>query len=291
MKRGQQIGDIALYPMEVLAISQGMFGNFSHKGSMAIDIIGSGSGIEDAYAPFDLTLVWKDSLSGNGLCFQSDREVLCADGSKSFVTFVMWHMNDIRAYRVGQQFKQGQKIYEEGRAGFATGNHIHLNVAKGKYTGGYPLVKNSSGVWVIKNQVEPFKIFFVNDTVIRNAFGYTWETYVEPKSEIDRNGLPTITIIASTLQYRDKPNGDRLGILPQNSKLSYLGKSNKINGYEWAEIVYDNQIVYCALNQEWNTINNAVKEIVKTVEVVKEVVKPLDETIEKNGMKVRVVIT
>ena len=143
MKRGQTIKDVALFPMEVLAISQGMFNNFSHKGSMAIDIIGSGGGIEDAFAPFDCTLRWKDVKSGHGLLFQSDREVLCADGTYSHVHFVMWHMNDISAYRVGQKFKQGEKIYEEGMAGRATGNHIHFNVAKGVYQGGYPLIRNS----------------------------------------------------------------------------------------------------------------------------------------------------
>jgi len=288
MKRGQVIKDVALFPMEVLAISQGMYGNFSHKGSMAIDIIGSGGGIESAYAPFDCTLVWKDSLSGNGLCFQSDRAVLWANGTTDFVTFVMWHMNNISAYRVGQKFKQGEKIYEEGTAGRATGNHIHFNVAKGKYGGGYPLVRNSSNVWVIKNQVEPMSVFFVNDTILRTPM-YQWEIYV-PKVEFNRDGTAKIKIKASVLNYRKTPNGERVGLLPPNIELSYLGKTNEIGGHEWAEIVYENEIVYCALNQEWNEVVLPVKEVEKIVikEVVKEVTKPINEVFEKNGVRVSV---
>lgn len=185
MKRGQVIQDVALFPMETMTITQGMFGNFSHKGSMSIDLGGKDAGIDPAFAPFDLTLVWKDSLSGNGLCFQSDRPVICADGTINHVTFVMWHMNDISAYRVGQKFKQGEKIYEEGMAGRATGNHIHFNIAKGKYEGGYPLFKNSDGVWCIKNQVPPMDILFVNDTVMRNDGGYNWRTFYVPSAPCD----------------------------------------------------------------------------------------------------------
>lgn len=282
MKRGQVIKDVALFPMEVLAISQGMFNNFSHKDSMAIDIIGSDGGIEDAFAPFDCTLVWRDSLSGNGLCFQSDREVLWANGSSDFVTFVMWHMNDISAYRVGQKFKQGEKIYEEGRAGNATGNHIHFNVAKGKYGGGYPLVRNSSKVWVIKNQVPPMDVFFVNDTVMRIPM-YEWQVYT-PITIIDRTDLPKLKVLAKSLNYRKSPNGERLGTLPQGLELSYLGKTNMINGYEWAEIVYDSEIVYCAINEAWNEIIVPIKEVEKIVEVV----KPINEVMEQNGLRVSV---
>jgi hypothetical protein len=284
MKKGQVIKDVALYPMEVLALSQGMYGSFSHKGSMAIDIIGSGGGIEEAYAPFDLSIVWKDSLSGNGLCFQSDRAVLWANGEYEYVHFVMWHMNDIKAYSVGQKFKQGEKIYEEGTAGFATGNHIHLNVAKGKYGGGYPLVKNASNVWVIKNQVAPMDVFYINDTVVRNAFGYEWKTYVAPKNVIDRKGLPTLTVLANSLNYRKSPNGERLGQLPMGAILPYLGKSGVVNGFEWAEVLHEDELVYCAIEPTWNEITVPEKE------VIVEVTKPVDETFEKEGMKVRVVI-
>jgi hypothetical protein len=282
MKAGQVIRDVALFPMEVLAISQGMFSNFSHKGSMAIDIIGSGGGIENAYAPFDCTLVWKDSLRGNGLCWQSDREVLWANGSTDFVTFVMWHMNDISDYRVGQKFKQGEKIYEEGTAGFATGNHIHWNVAKGKYQGGYPLVKNKDNVWCIKNQVPPMDVFFVNDTIMRIPM-YEWKVYT-PTTQVNRDGLPYLKVKVGALNYRSSPNGERLGTLTQNAEYSYLGKTNLINGFEWAEIVFENQIVYCAIRDDWNEIIVPIEEVIKIVEVEKQI----DEVMEQNGIRVSV---
>lgn len=303
MKRGQVIRDVALFPMEWLYITQGMNGGLSHRNTKAIDIVGKDRTHEWAYAPFDCTLVWKDVKSGNGLCWQSDRPVLWANGTTDFVHFTMWHMDDISAYRVGQKFKQGEKIYKEGTAGFVTGVHIDLKVAKGKYPGGYPLLKNSFNAWYLRNEVAPFDVFFINDTFIqvdkdgkKLDGGYKWELYV-PAIEFDRNGTAKIKIKASVLNYRKTPNGERVGLLPSNVELVYLGKTNMINGYEWAEIVYENEIVYCALNDEWNEVVLPVKEVVKVVEkevvkeVIKEVVKPLDETIEKNGMKVRVVIT
>lgn len=285
MKPGQKIPGVALFPMEFLNISQGMNNAFSHRGSFAIDIIGRDGGIDLAYAPFDCTLVWKDVKAGNGLCWQSDRPVLCADGAVDFVTFVMWHKNDISVYQVGQQFKQGDVLYAEGMAGRATGNHIHLNVAKGKYTGGYPLYRNKYDVYCLFNQVPPMDVFFINDTRIIQPLGYEWHTYVSD-NEVYRDGLPYIRILAGSLNYRESPNGVRLGVLPQGAELPYLGKTNAINGYTWAELLFEGRLVYCAIHSGWNQIVIPTTE----VEVIKEVVIPVSETIDKGTYTISVAV-
>jgi hypothetical protein len=290
MKAGQVIRDVALFPMEWMQITQGMNTTFSHKGTKAIDIVGKDRTKEDAYAPIDCTLVWKDTKSGNGLCWQSDREVLWANGTIDFITFTMWHMNDISDYRVGQKFKQGEKIYEEGIAGNVTGMHIDLKVGKGKYQGGYPLLQNEFKRWYIKNEVAPFDVFFINDTFIqvdkdgkKLDGGYEWKVYT-PTTQVNRDGLPYLKVKVGALNYRSSPNGERLGTLTQNAEYSYLGKTNLVNGFEWAEIVFENQIVYCAIRDDWNEIIVPIEEVIKIVEVEKQI----DEVMEQNGIRVSV---
>ena len=192
MKLGTHLTDnngiqVALFPMETMTITQGTNSSFSHKGALSIDIAGDDAGIDVAYAPYDCTIRWKDVKSGNGILFQSDKKTLLANGEKDYSHFVMWHDNYTGDVKVGQKFKQGEKIYDEGTAGRATGNHIHLNVAIGKYDKGYPLVQNKYGVWELKNEIEPYLVFYVNETIIRNGHNYHWKTYTrlteEPKKE------------------------------------------------------------------------------------------------------------
>jgi LysM repeat protein len=70
---------------------------------------------------------------------------------------------------------QGQIYYDEGTMGNATGNHIHLAVGKGKFTGS-GWYKNSYGYWCINNQIEvPRALFILDKTVIINNGGYNWK--------------------------------------------------------------------------------------------------------------------
>lgn len=164
--------------------------------------------------------------------------------------------------KVGAIVEKGQVLGYMGTTGYSTGVHLHFEVLEnGKRVDPAPYLLGQKNV-VDFNEFVP----------------------------INREGLPTLTVNTTNLRFRKAPNGELIGTLPQGAILPYLGKSGVLNGYEWAEVLHDNKIGYCALNQDWNTINHAVKEIVKTVEVIKtvEVTKPIDETFEKNGVRVSV---
>ncbi|MDL2211663.1 M23 family metallopeptidase [Erysipelotrichaceae bacterium OttesenSCG-928-M19] len=150
-----------IMPMNNVGISQKEGGKFSHKGINAIDLYGKNTKIEQAYAPCDCKVIKKYAYSsmGNAVVFQSTKKVYFADGSINYATFMMMHDNKISDIKVGQVFKQGQKCYDEGSYGYATGNHIHFEIAKGKYAGvaknGWSLkghVNTTKALWLIKGK-------------------------------------------------------------------------------------------------------------------------------------------
>lgn len=140
--------EVVLFPMEYMNITQGINESFSHKGDMALDLAGKDTGIDPIFMPCTMKVVWKDSKIG-GVLYES---------------------------------RQGQETGDEGTAGRATGNHVHLVFGLGKYKGGYPMVQNNYGTWVLPKQKYPRNVKFINDTIIRNDKGYTFKKYTDDKS-------------------------------------------------------------------------------------------------------------
>lgn len=165
--------EYAMFPMTTMNITQGVGGSFSHAGTLAIDIAGKDGGIESAYAPFSGTIT--KIYNKFQVWLQSSNPVIWADGTIDYMTILVVHDNDTSDLYVGKPIKQGERFFEEGTAGYATGNHIHLEVAKGKMSGG-GWYKNSYGTWTITNAVHPASALFVSDsTVIKNGYGYNWQ--------------------------------------------------------------------------------------------------------------------
>lgn len=169
LKDGTQV---ALFPLENMRITQGVNDSYSHKNSLAIDLNTRGV-FDKCYAPFDCKVVSKKTKH-NEVLFESLKPVLCADGTKSIVVLKLLHDNNISDIKLGQVFKQGDKIYDEGGTGangtivYAT--HIHLSVSKTKY--------DSKVDW-FSVDVRPELVFFVNDTNIIDNEGYEWKIFVE----------------------------------------------------------------------------------------------------------------
>ena len=127
------------YGMKVINISQLPYSSFSHPNG-AMDLCGSDNGVDFWFAQGD----WKciGGEFGNGTYFFTAVDasgtavpVHCADGVDRVVTVALTHsqkryINTI----VGKTYKNGQPMYEEGMKGFATGNHIHYEVAEGIQT-------------------------------------------------------------------------------------------------------------------------------------------------------------
>ena len=162
----------AYFPMKVLNISQG-YGNKAdtHKKSYAIDFCGKDTGKDPVYAPFDckVSKLYVKEGHANTVWLTSLNKVLCANGYVGYMTMNIGHPEDIDKLKLRQVFKQGDLICHEGKTGYATGNHIHLELGKGTKAG-WNLVKTGNlEEWVILNKVKAEDYLFLKEgTVIKN---------------------------------------------------------------------------------------------------------------------------
>ena len=173
----------AIYPFKTVRETQKVGGTYSHKGSFAWDEGGKDTAIDNIYAPCDLKVVKKGGSQVNFVYFQSIQPVKFADGSEDYINFRIGHDNDISNIYVGQTFKQFDVIGQEGKRG-ATGNHSHIQVAKGQFKG---FLKNIYGVYMLVNEIHPIKVFSMltgYNTVLKTSYTWNWvkqSTYTPPK--------------------------------------------------------------------------------------------------------------
>lgn len=154
--------------------------------------------------------------------------------------------------KVNQIVERGPAIATAGHTGTVTGAHMHLGIRiKGVFVDPMPYLLGTKAI-------TPYEEIIMN-----------------------RPTLPTLTVLVPELYYRDKPNGARLKYLEKRS-YPYIGKSQLLGGYEWAEILLDDgSHVFCGLNPKWNTIK-LIEPTTITVEkiVTKEVIKPVNQSID-----------
>lgn len=207
----------AVLMLDYLNVSQKANGSFSHQGDKALDLSGKDTSISDLKAPFTGTIK-RIYPSVNAVWLESNEKVKYADGTIDYMTVLTMHDNDVSNLYVGKVVKQGEIYYQEGTRGYATGNHIHLTVGKGKYTanGWY---KNSNGNWVINNQYDVHKALYLSDSVnIINSGGYDWIKTDSLKHQTD------------TTNYYTTVKGDTLYMLARrfNTTVNELAKINNI---------------------------------------------------------------
>ena len=158
----------AILNIDNLYISQGMNGTYSHKGDLAIDI----SRLTYLKAPFT-GVIKRIYTNCNAIWLESIDKVEYADGTIDYMTIMTLHDNDISNLKVGQTIKQGEIYYHPGVKGQVTGSHIHMAVAKGKYTGN-GWYKNKYGNWCINNQYNITKALFIDKDVKQTKPMYEW---------------------------------------------------------------------------------------------------------------------
>ena len=170
--------EVALFPLEYLNMSQDEGGDFSHAGTLSMDFLGWGISGRllrcPYYAPVSCTCI--GSTESANRIWQSNKKVLFADGTVDYMTWVQAHDNN--PHPVGTVLNQGDLLGHTGTAGNVTGDHLHLNVAKGKYANWEQVPPNNN--WQLKNSIHIYDALFVNDTVIRNGFNKPWVTYSGP---------------------------------------------------------------------------------------------------------------
>lgn len=169
MKKGQTSKrggyEDVLFPMEVLNITQGDNVG-THLGTYAIDNAGKDAGIDPLFAPVSMSLVYYDTAAnGNAVFFQSDNKVRFADGSIDYLTTMFIHDNYIEDIKQVKHFKQGQEFGDEGTTGYATGNHSHMEYAKGKFD--HPYDCNQYGIYHLPNNMPIEKACFMDGTTMK----------------------------------------------------------------------------------------------------------------------------
>lgn len=202
--------------MEYMNITTGV-NEASHVGSNAIDCAGSDAGIDYVNAPFT-GVIKKVYPYGNTVWLESLEPVEYADGTIDYATASFTHDNIVSDLKVGQVIQQWQIFYQEGTAGNATGNHIHLEIGRGKFTGtGWHLVGTN---WVINNSHLPYNAFWLKDeTIVINGHGYPWHKISQGAnnmaSAIDATDLTAIYELGPLGRPRSPGEGENV----------YLGKT------------------------------------------------------------------
>ena len=171
-----------LYPSPYMRITQGYMTS-THADSYAIDDAGSDSGIDFIVAPFTGVIRKIYTGDANEVWLESSEPVIYPDGTVDYMTMMFAHDNDISNLFVGKVVNRGERFYEEGTKGNASGNHVHMECGKGKFTGsGWHL--NSAGYWSINNGKNPTECLWIDDSItVLNSNGYIFKR-IEPEVSV-----------------------------------------------------------------------------------------------------------
>jgi hypothetical protein len=161
-KNGMQV---CLFPLPRLHVTQGINTTFTHFNSLAMDFIGWTTQAR-LYAPCDMICT---SSSTGIIRYTSLAPVFFADGTSDYFTIMVIHDNN--TYPVGRIVLQGEWFANTGTEGNITGDHTHIETKRGFWEGWEERVPGSNKM---KNQVEPFLLFAINDTIITQSGGYDW---------------------------------------------------------------------------------------------------------------------
>lgn len=169
--------EVLLFPLEYMYMSQDEGGNYSHLYTYSIDFLGYDANGRvyhcPYYAPCSCKCVQVSNSGGNSRCYTSLNKVHWPDGTFDYVTFNMVHDNNPIS-SLNDTFTQGDLIGHTGTAGNVTGDHLHLNVAKGSYQGFYDV---GTGHYQLRNSKHIYNAMYVNDTVIRQGYGHNWRVF------------------------------------------------------------------------------------------------------------------
>jgi len=167
--------EVLLFPLEYLYMSQDEGGSYSHLYTYSIDLMGWGPNGRIYQCPYyaPCTLVCK-SVSSGSVVWESVDKVHFANNVLDYVTIHFAHDDNTSIHYVGEIINQGELIGHTGTTGNVTGDHVHLNTARGHYAGFYDV---GTGHYQLRNATHVYDTMFVNDTIIRNGYNHNWIEY------------------------------------------------------------------------------------------------------------------
>lgn len=261
-----------IYPFKTMNISQGYDESYTHKRhntgtpkDYPFDEAGADSGRDYFYCPCDEVVIkhiYGVGTSGtNTVWIESTSKVIMPYG-EDYVTILITHSNDsdLEQFKTGQKFKRGEAMFREGTDGQATGNHLHVSIGTGSFTGS-GWVENSNDAWVLKTTgttLKPEQAFYIDKsfTTIKNSKNLEFKL-LPVEIEVDATNINKtyeVTGTGATLNVRSGPG----------TEYSIIGS------YEDGDIVNATKLsgnwVY-ADNKGWCSIDY-LKEIIKETEPI-----------------------
>jgi hypothetical protein len=219
----------AVLNIDILNVTQGMNGSYSHKGDLAIDI----SRLSGLRAPFT-GKIKRIYTNCNAVWLESVDKVKYADGTEDYMTVLTIHDNSVTSLYVGKTIKQGEIYYQQGTKGKVTGAHIHIAVGKGKFSGS-GWYQNEYGSWPINNQYDITKALFVYKGVNQANPMYDWKetsdfVYDKPKT-IEIGSKVKINTIPPYKYYVADDVQNKYGIYQIRENVNAGGEKN----FEWKD--------------------------------------------------------
>ena len=247
-----------IYPTKVMNITQNYSGTYSHannsKGSPAdypIDEACSDSGRDYFYCPCDemkIAHIYGVGKSGtNTIWLESTSKVNMPCGD-DYVTIMVIHPNDdtLSKLKEGQKFKRGEKMFLEGNDGNATGYHLHISAATGKFTGS-GWMQNSKGSWVLSTTgktVKPEQAFWVDDTftTVKSAGGITFK-HLSASAKTETTSTTKTTTTTTTAKTQTPAKGTvvyrvQIGSYKDKAGAEALAKQAKAKGFDVAIVAH-----------------------------------------------------
>lgn len=161
---------LAQFPMDMIHITQGENGSWSHMGILAIDFVGTHPKYP-YYAPCDCECI---RASNDLAVWKSDKEVMCADGQVRKIFWDVIHEVPL-SHGVGTKLKKGELMGHTGVGGTATGDHLHLQVMNGWDYQGFGTSPQGAST-LVGEELHIFDVFAVNGVNIVDGYGYPWKT-------------------------------------------------------------------------------------------------------------------
>ena len=230
------------FGMRYLNISQGRFNSFSHKNLNAYDLAGEDSGIDRFITFNELEVIGILPYKTTGFA----NTVLFYDKDND-VTLAMSHCNNINFLEKGLVLYPNDTIYYEGTTGKATGNHIHLEIGKGRQT---TKTKINSSEWGLKDWINIEDYFYIDEeytTILNSPYKFTKGVdnmnFIEGYQKLSWIGVPMYTYLMKSDQS--------IGMMSalQTGKENYEARAtiDKI----------DNELIhYCKINCNFFDLNN-----------------------------------
>ena len=238
-----------MYPCKVIRITQKDHEG-THSACWAVDEAGVDGEISNFIMPFDGVVKKLYPSDANEVWIESLDKVEYPDGTIDYMTILLAHDNDISNLYVGQIIKAGTIFYQEGTKGQATGNHVHFECGKGKFTGS-GWYKDAYGAWSIINGKKATECLWIDDSyTIMNTRGYTFKkvvthfgTPVQRDESVDQVQIKDGMV---TVRARKTANGEILGYM--NIGLYNILEYVNTDGYTWYR-VEDN--LWFAYSPDW----------------------------------------